>query len=241
MYVILMDMGNNFKQAVELIDKSFSINDFIEILNGEDDNLKAIAILNLENIPNQAAADLLVFHLTNHNGQIRELVAYKINELSPTYKKYFQSEKILTDIVLAINDVNPNVVRYIISSLEYIENKKLIFDNLISKINQLNIDIINKPRRGKVEEHVFTKKAFKIYWSLEAIKKIILLEPNIIFDNSELNNDLYKLVVELSDFEEYTVREKIAQIVNSINNDKLKEIKEKLKNDENYFVKNNRE
>ena len=236
-----MDMENNFIQAVELIDKNFSYEEFMDILAGDDDNLKALAILNLDSVQNQKQTHLLVFHLTNHNGQIRELVAYKISELIPAFKEFFQSVQILDSIVLSIIDVNPNVVRYVLSSLKYIENKKYIFDKLMKKIRKLNIDIINKPRRGKVEEHIFTKKAFKIYWSLEAIKKIILLQPNIIYDNNVLNNDFNKLIYELSGFEEYTVREKIAQIISVANDENFADIKEKLKNDSNYFVKNNRE
>ena len=222
--------------AIQYADENFSLSEAKKILKGNDDIIKSAVILNLKEL-DKDLAELLIYNLTNQSGPVRELCAYKINELIKDYNLYFQSKETLDVIVAAINDVNPNVVRFVIQSLNYFDDKKYIFDKLILKIKKLNEEIINKPRRGKAEEHIFTKKCFKIYWSLEALKFLISAESNLITDSSEIRENFYNIVSDLSDCEEYTIREKIAQIVNLLPDSELYDIKIKLSNDSNYFVK----
>ena len=229
-------MNNDFENAFEYIQKEFSPEEVKEILSGVDDIKKSAVILNLGDIINQEIADLLIFNLTNQSGPVREACAYKISEIINDNKIYFQSQKTLDIIVASLNDVNPNVVRFMLNSLKFIDNKNYIFEELMKRILKLSDEIKNKNRRGKAEEHIFTKKCFKIYWALESIKVLILKKSDIIYADGKIRHDFFNLIKELSDFEEYTIREKVAQIVNTVNSKEFDIVKDKLKKDSSYFV-----
>ena len=230
-------MKNDFETALNLINKKLSDKEIKHALKDGTDIEKSAVILNLISIDNEETAELLIKNLTNQSGPVREAAAFKLNELMPDFKQYFQKEKSLDTIINSLNDVNPNVVRFMLNTLEFIENKLYIFNSLIEKINELFNEISNKPRRGKAEEHIFTKKCFKIYWSLEAIKKIISLKYDIIMEDDCVREDFYELLKRLSAIDEYTIREKVAQIVNLREIKGFSKIKELLNNDSNYFVK----
>lgn len=224
------------KIAYENVNRNFSLSEGKKILAGNDDIIKSAVLLNLNEI-DEELAKLIMFNLTNQSGPVRELCAYRLCEIIKNYKQYFQNKKTLDTILLALNDVNPNVVRFILQTLEYIDNKKYLFDNLITKIADLYKEILNKPRRGKTQEHIFTKKCFKIYWSSESIKKLISLDKSIIYSDSKIREDFYNILKDLSEIEEYTIREKISQIVNMLPNEQIYDIKKKLSFDNNFFVK----
>ena len=222
--------------AYENVNREFSFEEAKEILEGNNDILKSALLLNLNEIDKELA-ELLIFNLTNQSGPVRELCAYRIGELTENNKIYFQNKKTLDTILLALNDVNPNVVRFLLPSLKFFDNKKYLFDGLTEKIEVLYSEVSNKLRRGKEQEHIFTKKCFKIYWSLESIKYLILFEPEIIYYNQMIREDFKELLKNLCSLEEYTVREKVAQIVNLLPESEINDIKLILDKDENYFVK----
>lgn len=230
-------MKNDFENALEFIEKDFSENEIIEILSGDDYIKKSAVLLNLKNFSSNKTGELLIHNLTNQPGMVREICAFKISEISKEESTFLQSKTALDKIILALNDINPNVARYILKTLVFIEDKPYIFNNLSEKIKEIYSEILNKPRRGKAEEHIFTKKCFKIYWSLEAIKTLIILDKKIV-ENSEYSKEiLVNILKDLSKFEEYTVREKVAQIVNLLPEFEISDIKNTINNDENYFVK----
>ena len=224
-------MTDYSKIAYKNVNKKFSISEA-----NNDDIIKSAVLLNLNEI-DEDLAELIIFNLTNHSGPVRELSAYRLCEIIKDYKQYFQSKKTLDIIISALNDVNPNVVRFILQTLGYLDDKKYLFDNLLTKVSDLYKEILNKPRRGKEQEHIFTKKCFKIYWSLESIKQLVSLDRSLIYTESKIREDFYNILKDLTKIEEYTIREKIAQIVNILHDEKLFDIKIKLCNDENYFVK----
>ena len=224
------------QKAYEYINRDFLISDIKRALSGDDDIIKSAAILKLDMI-DEEIAKLLVFNLTNQSGPVRELCAYKLSEFMENYNSFFQDINSLNTIIAAINDVNPNVVRFILHTIKFLDNKKYIFDKLINNTEKLKSEILNKPRRGKVQEHIFTKKCFKIYWSLEGIKEIISVDKTIIFKDEKTKKIFLNLLKDLCEIDEYTVREKIAQIVKLMPESEIYDIKNKLGNDKNYFVK----
>ena len=229
-------MENTLDMAAEFLNQSLTESEVCEILSGNDDLKKVAAILNIEKFFDMRVGELLIFNLTNQNGIVREACAFKINQIAPFQNDFLQSKTSLDKIIAALNDVNPNVVRFVLEVLDCIQNKKYILETLLQSIRNLYIEILNKPRRGKVEEHIFTKKCFKIYWALEAVKTIIKLDNNALNENS-LKEELNSIINDLVDFEEYTIREKVAQIVKLLPNFENTDIKRKLDNDKNYFVK----
>ena len=230
-------MKNDFEKAYNFINKKLTNKEIRQILENGTDIEKSAVILNLIYIDNENTAELLIKNLTNQSGPVREAAAFKLSELMPDFKQYFQNKKMLDTIINSLNDVNPNVVRFMLRTLEFIDNKLYIFNSLLEKTKKIFDEISDKPRRGKAQEHIFTKKCFKIYWSLEAIKKIIYLKYDIIMEDNCLREDFYELIKNLSEIGEYTIREKIAQIVNLREIEEFSKIKELLNNDNNYFVK----
>ena len=219
------DAEKTIDMAVSLCQKDFSVENIEYVLNGDDDVQKCIAIMNIDNIMSQKFADLLLFHLTNHGGTVREAVAIKLTSLFEKDEniKFFQSEYAVNTICDAIIDINPNISRLILDILNKIENKELIQENILNKINFCLENIF---KSEILQNHQINKFYFKLYWLLEALYKI---------DNIKIEDFLESLskIVELP---EYTVREKVAQLVKKYG-DELCSLKQKLLNDNNYYVK----
>ena len=76
------------------------------------------------------------------------------------------------------------------------------------------------------KKYVINKQLFKLYWCLESLKNFYEQ-----VDESTLKNILERSIAQ----NEYTVREKAAQILQKTN--KYEELKSKLLNDENYYVR----
>ena len=226
--MFMKDFSND---AYNYLNKNFTSEEIISALKNGDDVNKSAAILSI-NFCDELISNLLIYNLTNQSGPVRELCAYKISELIPVYHQYFQRKTTLNIIINSLTDVNPNVVRFMLVTLNFIDNKDYIFENICNKIQNLYNEISKIPRRGKTQEHVYTKKCFKIYWLFESIKTILTNEPKI-----KVNSKFKELIQNLSCCDQYTIREKIAQIVNLLPKTEFSGIKKKLEKDNNYFVK----
>ena len=210
--------------AVALCQKEFNDTEIVEVLNGSDDVQKCIAIMNIGNIKSQKLADLLVFHLTNHGGTVREAVAIKLDSLfdNDDNIRYFQTDYIVDTICDAIIDINPNISRIILGLLNKIDNKFLILKNIEEKINYSLQNIL---KSDVLQNHQINKFYFKIYWLLEALNKL---------ENIDIVQ-FKPLLLKIAELPEYTVREKVAQLVKKYS--ELSDLKEKLVEDDNYYVK----
>lgn len=214
-------------KAVELCSVKYSNTEIESILNGSDDVKKCIAIMNIDEISTQSFANLLVFHLTNQGGTVREAVAIKINDLlsRDISVDYFQTDEIVEKISNGVIDINPNNSRLIIEILNKIENKSLLLKLFDEKIRFCLSEILQS---DVLQNHQINKYYFKIYWLLEALA---ILED---FDISQYID----LLTQIADLPEYTVREKVAILV--LKNKNLNCVQDliiKLKNDSNYYVK----
>ena len=230
-------MENNSDNAYTYIKKNYTNKEIKQILSGDKDLEKIAVLLNLKTIDEDKTAKLIIKNLVNQSGPVREASAYILSNLIKVYKSFFQDKDTLNTINLALNDVNPNVVRFMLETIKYIDNKEYIFDKLIINIQKIYKDIANKPRRGKTQEHIFTKKCFKIYWSLESIKKIIYEKSDIIYDVNTRKESFFNLLKLLYSIDEYTIREKIAQIISMLPKEEVKNLGIELEKDKNYFVR----
>ena len=84
----------------------------------------------------------------------------------------------------------------------------------------------NKEKSKK--NHVINKKIFHLYWCLEGLSIII---------DDKIDKNVEEILKVCSDFYDYTIREKTAQILAKIKNPPS-ELLQKLKNDDNFYVKN---
>lgn len=221
---------NNTDKALLLSQKDFTQEELLTILKGDDILEKQIALIKLNCLNSKDEAEILLSNLTGQDTRIRENTAFKIMDLFKTeHNSYLQNDVFIKIYVNGVLDVNPSVCRGIINSIKYIDNKQLFFDTLLDKINLI---MENLPKYGN-KTHEISKKLFNLYWALEA-----LAELKDIYEN---NFDKIKnLLTDTYDFSEYTIREKVAKILNicDFKDAQLDELKHKLKNDENFYVRN---
>ena len=226
--------------AYNLTLKDYTKDEIIDILSKNELEIKPVAIINLKSIDNEFEAKLLLNHLTGIDGRIREAVSFVLSELSEKnneFVKFYLDENSKEILLKSITDINPNVVRNIISFIKRSEIlKKELKNKIISKtievLNSLNQYIkegfpFSENAEKSLKNHAKNKLTFNLYWLLEVIS--ILDVDNI----EELDDILTKTSV----FLDYTIREKTAQILSKMKNPPL-ELLRKLKNDENMYVKN---
>ncbi len=223
---------NEIEKAVKLCEKEYSRDEIFDLLkassasNPQIDVEKQICILKLEDIRTQQEADVLVYHLTEHHGLIREACAHKINEFmqNPSLQNFFQTTKISDALLKAVNDINPNICRLIIDVLPYLKDKKYFLNNLYNRFDVI-FDELEKLKRS----NWYTKKLFNLYWGLEAL---CALSPDC---DSKLQNVLQQCLK----IREYTIREKTAMLLDSLKSDKdfINQAKQLLAQDTNYYVK----
>ena len=78
------------------------------------------------------------------------------------------------------------------------------------------------------KKYVINKQLFKLYWCLEALKLFAdSIEPEL----------LYSILKRASIEREYTIREKVAQILVLLKDERYANLKQTLANDENYYVR----
>lgn len=221
---------NDIEKAAELCEKTYSHNEIISVMQTENDFEKQICILKLDTVLSQEEAKLLVFQLTGHHGLIREAAAIKINEFiqNKNLKHLFETSYVIESLLKGINDINPNICRLMCSILPVLlENKELkqLFLNGLYKRFYEVFEELEKLKRSTW----YTKKLFNLYWCLEALAN---LKPQI-------DNDFEKIIEQASEIKDYTIREKTAMVLSKQleSSTKIEEIKNNLKNDENFYVR----
>ncbi len=223
----------DIEKAATLCNQKYTDTDIWEVLkqksteeNKQLDIEKQICILNLKSVNSQNEADLLIHHLTQHHGLIREACAQKVNEFlqNSKYQDYFQTKDILNSLLNAVNDINPNICRLIIEILPLIKNKEYFLSNLYDRIEFVFAEI-EKLKRS----NFYTKKVFNLYWCLEALA--VLKAP--------IDEKLISVLNRSSGFKDYTIREKTAMVLHLLDEStkETDDIKALLKLDENFYVK----
>lgn len=234
----IIQTDDNFNVELEAYNislREYTKDDIIRILAENNDEKKIVAIINLKSIENKFEADLILSHLTGQDGRIREAVSYILSELNPS--DFYLDEKSINTLLNGILDINPNVVRNLIS---FINKSPKLKENLIKliviKTNEILSDLEkyvkcdspffeNQSKSNK--NHAKNKLTFNLYWLLETIS---------ILDVNKIEN-LENILTKTSNFIDYTIREKTAKILSKMEN-KPPELLRKLKNDENIYVKN---
>lgn len=221
----------NFNTAMKMSGEEYDYQALISFLHSEKIVEKQLAILELTEIKSINDAELLVSNLVGQDGKIREVVAFKIKELitNAYFKPLFLTQKNYEIFLEGIMDINGNVCRQIVD-LTYIEGfNEYLCEHLPSKISHIweeiqKNDFLDAPQK----KYVVSKRNFQLYWGLEALYNIV---EKIDF------NKITGILINCGEFYDYTIREKVARILTKIDNSELYELKAKLKNDENYYVR----
>ncbi len=231
------------EQAVNITGKSYSKQEIINILKDGDEFEKPVAIMSLDDIEEQLEAELLINNLTGCDGRIREASALKISEFlqKPETSCYFLDKKSIETILNGIMDINPNVSRALIEGIKGCPLlQKLIFAPLIDKITGIVEklkEISDTPffenKLKNTKNHAKNKIVFNFYWALEAL---YYTDFNNSYNNLSDEKFLYILNF-AGGYIDYTIREKAAKILSKMDMPPF-DLLQKLKNDKNFYVKN---
>jgi hypothetical protein len=224
------NVETNFNTAMKISGEFHDYETIMRFLQSDKIVEKQIAALELTEVRSAEDAEILLSNLVGQDGKIREAVAFKINELAqnPQNLRFFISEKNFGKLIEGIMDINGNVCRQIVNSdfFNVDEFRNYLCNKLPEIIAQLleEIEKIDKMSR----QYVISKRNFQLYWSLEALFNIIEF-----VDLDRIENILQST----ANFRDYTIREKTAKILTKLDKLELSELKEKLRNDKNYYVR----
>lgn len=226
-------LDENFTQALNLYEKSYTHDDLINFLKTGNIVQKQIAALRLETIRSTEDAGILLSNLTGRDGKIREAVSLKLSEFmqDERFLKYFQALR-NDDIFLdAVVDINANICRNVISAISNLRGNAEFCENFCPKLVNLTADLLDIIERFDFQEGKYkvNKEVFKLYWCLETL---------YVFYDKVNFEDLKQIILRAKDINEYTIREKAAKILTcGFDDAELLSACETLKNDTNYYVR----
>ena len=221
------DLDKDFEQAYKLSGDIFTQDELIEFLNTGNIQQKQIAALKLTLVRDKNDAEALTQNLTGCDGKIREAVAYRIHQLiSEGFGEFFAGYPLI--FADATIDINANICRQVADSARMLKgfgNFSTIYVSQIINYAKDALDALDKiVYRDK--KYIINKQLFKLYWCLETL---------VNFYEFIDNNTLIALLKECSLQNEYTIREKTAEIVHK--SGLSSDLYERLRNDENYYVR----
>lgn len=224
------DLDTNFEQACILCEKEFTHAELIEFLKTGNIPQKQIAALELDDVKSLEEAEVLISNLTGCDGKIREAVALKIYQLlkkCAEYRTIFS--KLSAEIFAnATIDINANICRLVVDSVSLLKSDPSFAQKYTQFIIKYTVQALDE-LDGFIfrdKKYVINKQLFKLYWCLESLKNFYEFA-----DKKTILDIMQRSAVQT----EYTIREKTAQL--AILSDEFKDIKNRLKTDENYYVR----
>lgn len=225
-------LDKNFDKALELCSNDYSYADLIEFLKNGNIPEKQFAAIEIRELKSLEDAQIFISNLINCDGKIREAVAQKFSELVGVndYKKYFAEFPLV--FAQSTIDINANISRMVIDGLTqmkgYTEFAQIYAAQLVKYTDEAFEGLSKIVFKDK--KYTVNKQLFKLYWCLEGLNSYYSY-----VDSEKLASILEQ---SLSQNNEYTIREKVAQLLNKPDlKQKYPNLVEKLSTDENYYVK----
>ena len=221
-------LDENFDLACELSEKDFTHEELLQMLNNGNIAERQIAALKFDKVENDVDALALMNNLTGCDGKIREAIALRINQIitsDSNSREYFNFPLVFADATI---DINANICRLVVDSAKLLktdEDFTKIYVQRILKFTEEAFDALDK-FIFRDKKYVINKQLFKLYWCLETLQ-------NFYMDVDK--NKLEEILTKGAEQNEYTIREKVAQIVQI--SGKFASLKEKLQFDDNYYVR----
>ena len=221
-------LDENFDLACELSEKDFTHEELLQMLNNGNIAERQIAALKFDKVENDVDALALMNNLTGCDGKIREAIALRINQIitsDSNAREYFNFPLVFADATI---DINANICRLVVDSAKLLktdEDFTKIYVQRILEFTEEAFDALDK-FIFRDKKYVINKQLFKLYWCLETLQ-------NFYMDVDK--NKLEEILTKGAEQNEYTIREKVAQIVQI--SGKFASLKEKLQFDDNYYVR----
>ncbi len=221
-------LDENFDLACELSEKEFTHQELLKMLEVGNIAERQIAALKFDKVENDVDALALMNNLTGCDGKIREAVALRINQLLTSNieaRAFFNYPLVFADATI---DINANICRLVVDSAKLLkadaEFSKIYLERILEFTQQAFEELDKFIFRDK--KYVINKQLFKLYWCLETLQNYYM----------EIDNIKLKQILEQGAAQsEYTIREKVAQIVRLAGG--FEDLKNKLEQDENYYVR----
>ena len=221
-------LDENFDLACELSEKEFTHQELLKMLEVGNIAERQIAALKFDKVENDVDALALMNNLTGCDGKIREAVALRINQLLTSNieaRAFFNYPLVFADATI---DINANICRLVVDSAKLLkadaEFSKIYLERILEFTQQAFEELDKFIFRDK--KYVINKQLFKLYWCLETLQNYYM----------EIDNTKLKQILEQGAAQsEYTIREKVAQIVHLAGG--FEDLKNKLEQDENYYVR----
>lgn len=224
------DFDKNFEIAFTMSEQNFSHEEIINMLTKGNIQEKQIAALKFDRIKSVDDVKVLLNNLTGCDGKIREAVAHKIHKilLYNTDVHDLFAKNCAIKFADATIDINANICRLIVDSAALLAEFNDFSYSYVKRIITFTLEALSELDKFifRDKKYVINKQLFKLYWCLEALCTF--------YDYAD-EQTLYEILKKCAIQKEYTVREKVAQII--INSGKFNDIKELLINDENYYVR----
>lgn len=222
------NLDENFDLAYELAENDFSHVELISMLNNGNIAERQIAALKFDAVNDESDAIALMNNLTGCDGKIREAVALRINQLivsQPKVREFFNFPLVFADATI---DINANICRLVVDSVKFLKNNKNFTDYYVKRILDFTDEAFEALDKFifRDKKYVINKQLFKLYWCFETLQNFYMD-----VDNVKLN----EILIKGSEQSEYTIREKVAQIIQI--SGEFPDIRNKLQFDENYYVR----
>ena len=198
----------NFENCCNFFEQNYTQEQLYNFLKNGTLAEKQLACIKIESINNSEEANILMQNLTGIDGKVREAVSFKLQTFINKRPDLFKQQNFYGIFLTSIIDINGNICRNIITALtnltddnnfcEYFTNKIIEFShNVCDTIEKFNY---------KDRKYVTNKEIFKLYWYLETLS---------IFDKIP-EKELSSLLERTAQIEEYTIREKTAQLLTKL-------------------------
>ena len=218
---------SNFDTSYDFFTQSYSQEELYKFLETGTLSEKQLACIQIENLTTKKQATILMNNLTGIDGKVREAVSFKLKTFIRQSPELFQ-EKSFYDIFLdAIIDINGNICRNVINAILPLKNNyefcQYFTNKIFSRAKNVLDTIDNFTHKDR--KYVTNKELFKLYWYLETL--------NIFTELS--TTELFSLLKKTIKIEEYTIREKSANLFHLLTIEQIKELKE-INFDDNFYV-----
>jgi hypothetical protein len=204
--------------------------ELLNFLSGDDFEQKHFALTFIAKLKKPDDIELFIQNLVDQDTKIRETASFRVNDFVLENNSLMKILDKHPEIILrTANDVNPQVCRNICSLLNLSQNKDYLIEKILNKLEIL----IENTKSIKFKSHKVNKDVFNLYWNFFALE-------NLISQDLKQIDKITELLTNSSNYKDYTIRERIAflaQKITSFNFNEVSPVIEKLKNDDNFYVR----
>lgn len=222
-----MEKVSNFEEGCKFFEQDLSQDELYSYLKNGELFERQLACIRLETCKTEDEAAILMENLTGIDGKVREAVSFKLRSFIAENPELFEKENFYNIFLDSIIDINGNICRNIITALEALTTNKNFCEYFVKEVTKRALDVTQTIENFdyKDRKYVTNKEIFKLYWYLE----VLSIFPELPVEK------LSDLIENCAKIEEYTIREKTAQLLSKMPENFSKNFND-LNFDNNFYV-----